>query len=101
MTAAATCAALAGLVGLSAFAGGPVTALAVLLVQALLLATWCRLLDAPAAAGGAAVAAVVAVAGDAVLALRDADQPLQPLAGLLAMAFLGALVAQVLRRDGR
>jgi hypothetical protein len=101
MIAAGTCAALAGLVVLTAFAGGAFTALSVLLVQALLLTRWFRLVDAPAAAGGTAVALVVGGGADGVLALTDTDTWLEPLAGLVALSFLAALLMQILRRDGR
>jgi hypothetical protein len=105
MTAAVTCTALAGLVALAAYGGVGALAAAVLVVQALLLLGVYRDVLGPAGRQGAAAAAAlpgaVALASDIALVARDGEPHLAPLAGILGLAFLSAILVQVVRRDGR
>lgn len=85
---------------------GAATAPAVLLgavglAQALVLATWHRALGVPGAVGGVVVASAVALASDVLVLVADGDRPLEALPAVLALSVLGALVAQLLRRDER
>ena len=79
----------------------PLLFAALVVTQAVVVATWHRCLGVPGAAGGAAVAGAAAIAAD-ILALDGArDRPLPGVPAVLALAVLAALVHQLARRDGR
>ncbi len=92
---------LAVAVALSAFAGAVPLALAVLLVQAVLVLAWPRALALPAAVSTVVVAASAAAAADALLVRDVGSRPLEPVAGVLGLVLIAALLAQLARRDGR
>lgn len=79
------------------------TALAVAVgaVQLLIVAAWFSHVGVPGGTGGRAVAAVAVVTVDTVLVARDTVPALAPLAWVLGPAVVVAIVAQLLRRDGR
>lgn len=101
MAVAVTAPALSAAVVLGAVTTPVVLALAVLLVQGLLVAAWHRSLEVPGAAGGALVAGAAAVAAVALVLADDGDRPLAVLPALLAGAVLAGLGHQLSRRDGR
>jgi len=75
---------------------------AVVLVQALVVASWHRALAVPGAVGGGLVAGAAAVGADVLVLVRDdGDRPLSAVTPVLALAVLAALVQQLARRDGR
>ena len=79
----------------------PLLFAALVVTQAVVVATWHRCLGVPGATGGAAVAGAAAISAD-VLALDGArDRPLSHVPAVLALAVLAALVHQLARRDGR
>jgi len=93
---------LAGLLALASYAGPPVLLLALLLVQAVLVGGWYGFADVPGERGGVVVALGAAAGADAVLLLQDTDPPtLAPLAGVVGLVLVAALLHQLLRRDGR
>lgn len=92
----------AGLVALACYAGRPVLLLALLLVQAVLIGGWYGFANVPGERGGVVVALGAAAGADAVLLLQDTDPPsLAPLAGVVGLVLVAALLHQLLRRDGR
>ena len=93
--------ALALLVVLAAVAGQGVLVLAVALVQGCVIAGWHRSVAAPGATEGAVVAAAAALAADGLVLTAPADRPLARVPAVLALAVIGSLVAQLVRRDGR
>jgi hypothetical protein len=93
--------ALAAALVLGAAAGAAVLVLAVLLVQGLVVATWHRALDVPGALGGALVAGAACVGADVLVLAEEGERPLAAVPPVLALAVLGALAHQVLRRDRR
>lgn len=100
--AAAVAVGLALALGLAA--AGPVAVLvaAVALVQVLVALRWFAVLDVDAAArGGAIVGAAAAIGADLAVALRDDRRPLTPVASVLGLAMVAALIHQLVRRDGR
>lgn len=93
--------ALAGALALTAYAGEIALLLAVLVVQGLLASGWHRTLDVPGSVGGMVLAGGAALAADILLLLRDEARPLAPIAGVLGVAVLGAMVHQLLRGPAR
>jgi hypothetical protein len=93
--------ALAGALALAAYAAEAPLALAVLVVQGLLVWGWYDALDVPGRTGGWALAGAAAVTTDVLLLVRDDTRALTPVAGVLAVAMLGAMVHQLGRRGGR
>ena len=93
--------ALALVLVLAAAAGEGVLVLGIALVQAGVVAGWYRSVDVPGAVHGAVVAATAAVAADALVLTAPADRPLARVPAVLALAVVGALAAQLVRRDGR
>lgn len=81
----------------ASYAGMPVLLLAVLLLQAGLVAGWFATLGLDAGAGPAVVSMASAVAADG-LVVRAADASLARLAGVIGMSVVGALAAQLVRR---
>jgi len=79
----------------------PLLLAALVVTQAVVVATWHRCLGVPGAAGGAAVAGATAVAADVLVLDGSSDQPLSSVPAVLALAVLAALVHQLARRDGR
>lgn len=73
---------------------------AVLLVQVVLVATWCLATRPPGVIGVAVVGAGTAVASDAVAAFSD-EVTIGPLAGVVAAAFGATVVAQLVRGVAR
>jgi hypothetical protein len=93
--------ALAAVVVLGAAAGEEVLLLAVALVQGCLVAGWHRSVGVPGAVEGALIAAAAALAADVLVLTAPADRPLARVPAVLALAVLGAVGAQLVRRDGR
>jgi hypothetical protein len=93
--------ALALVLVLAAAAGEGVLVLAVALVQACVIAGWHRSVGVPGAVEGALVAGAAALAADMLVLTAPADRPLARMPAVLSLAVLGALVAQLARRDGR
>jgi hypothetical protein len=93
--------ALAGALALSAHAGETPLAVAVLVVQGLLVWGWYDALDVPGRAGGSILAGAAAVTADVLLLVREDTRALTPVAGVLAVAMIGAMVHQLARRRGR
>jgi hypothetical protein len=89
--------ALAGAIALTGLAGSLPLALAVGLAQATLIATWHRALDVPGFLGGAVLCGLTALAVDLLL-LREEARPLAPVTGVLALAMVGVLLHQLVRR---
>ena len=73
----------------------------VLVAQALLISGLHRGLQVSAPVSGMAVAGVVAVAADVVVARADEPHTLEPVVAVVACAFLLAVVQQLARRDER
>lgn len=95
--------AVCALLAVTAYAGTPYLAAAVVLVVIGIALGWWGLLSLPHPTGTALVVAVCGVfaVGVATWAAQESDQPLAPFAGLLAFAVLAAFVHELLRRDGR
>ena len=93
--------ALAGALALAGYADEAPLVLAVLVVQGLLVWGWYDALDVPGRTGGSVLAGAAAVTADVLLLVRDDTRALTPVAGVLAVAMLGAMVHQLARRDGR
>ncbi len=93
--------ALAGALSLTAYAGEEALTLGVLVVQGLLVWSWYDALDVPGRTGGWIVAGTAAVAADVLILVRDDTRALTPVAGVLALAMIGAMVHQLARRGGR
>jgi hypothetical protein len=93
--------ALAGALALAAYAAEAPLVVAVLVVQGLLVWGWYDALGVPGRTGGSVLAGAAAVTADALLLVRDDTRALTPVAGVLAVAMLGAMVHQLARRDGR
>lgn len=95
--------AVCALLAVTAYAGTPYLAAAVVLVVLGIAVGWWGLLSLPHPKGTALVVALcgVVAVGAAVWAAEESDQPLAPFAGLLAFAVLAAFVHELLRRDGR
>jgi hypothetical protein len=93
--------ALAGALSLAAYAAEAPLVLAVLVVQGLLVWGWYDALGAPGRIGGMVLAGTAAATADVLLLVRDDTRALTPVAGVLAMAMLGAMVHQLTRRPGR
>jgi len=79
----------------------PLLLAALVVTQAVVVATWHRCLGVPGGVGGAAVAGAAAVAADVLVLDGAGDQPLSSVPAVLALAVLAALVHQLARRDGR
>ncbi|MGZ4614727.1 MAG: hypothetical protein ACXV4A_04135 [Actinomycetes bacterium] len=97
----ALAAALAVSTALAALAPTWVLLLAVALAQGLLVSRWFAALDAPGSTGGMLVAGAAALAADVLVVVRDERHPLAPLAIVLGLTLVAALLMQLLRRDGR
>ena len=93
--------ALAGALGLAAYAGQTLVVLAVLVVQGLLVWGWHDALDVPGRIGGMILAGAAAVTADVLLLVGDDTRALTPVAGVVAVAMLGAMVHQLARGPGR
>jgi hypothetical protein len=93
--------ALAGLLAAGSLGGRLGLAAAVLLVQAVLLAGWTRELDVPVTVPAIALPAAVAIATVGVLVARVDEPVLAPVVGLVAVAFVLALLVQLARRPPR
>jgi hypothetical protein len=98
---AVAAAALVTATALAALAAPFVLLLAVLLAQGLLVSRWFVALGVPGGGGGAVVAGGAALAADLLVVLRDERRALAPVAGVLGVAMLAALIHQLVRRDGR
>ena len=98
---AALTVALAGALALAGYADEAALVLVVLVVQGLLVWGWYTALDVPGRIGGSALAGAAAVTADVLLLVRDDTRALTPVAGVLAVAMLGAMVHQLTRRGGR
>ena len=94
-------AAMAALVGVAGYAGVPVLAAAVLLVDAVLLWGWTLLLDLPAPRSTTAALGLAAVATLLSVALTRDEPYLQWLPLAAAGSVLACFAHQLLRRDGR
>jgi hypothetical protein len=95
-------AALAGLVGLSAYSGSFVLALAVGLVVLVTAVGWAALFDLPAPVGSAVLVGAAGWAGVALaLAVQHKTRPLAWFAALVAACVLAAFVREILRRPPR
>ena len=90
--------ALAGAVALAAYAAEAPLALAVLVVQGLLVWSWYGVLDVPGRTGGSILAGAAAVTADVLLVVRDDTRALTPVTGVLAVAMIGAIIHQLARR---
>jgi hypothetical protein len=93
--------ALAGALTLTAYAAEAPLALAVLVVQGLLVWGWHDALGVPGRSGGSVLAVAAAVTADVLLLVRDDTRALTAVAGVLAVAMIGAMIHQLSRRDGR
>lgn len=93
--------ALAGALALAAHAGEVPLVLAVLVVQGLLVWGWYDALGVPGRTGGSVLAGAAAVTADVLVLVRDDTRALTPVAGVLAVAMIGAMVHQLARGDGR
>ena len=93
--------ALAGALALAAYAGQTLVVGAVLVVQGLLVWGWHDALDAPGRIGGMILAGTAAATADVLLLVRDDTRPLTPVAGVVAVAMLGAMVHQLARGPRR
>lgn len=87
--------------GLGGTGGRALLLVALLAAQGLALAGWWTLLGAPGARTGLPVAAASVVLADVLLAVRDGSPALAPVTWVLGPAVTAAIVAQLLRRDGR
>lgn len=94
-------AAASGLLAFAASAGHYPLALAVFLLQVGLAVGWFRLAPVPAPRRSLALTVATAVATDAFLLAQGPAITVGPLAGVLAFAFVAALVSEVTRRDER
>lgn len=101
MTAALGALALAAALVAGGLTATPGLVVAVLLAQGALVAGWFPALRVPGAAGGRLVVAGTAVAADVAVLAADETRPLEHVAAVLAVALLGSLAHQLLRRDGR
>ncbi|MEP6761237.1 MAG: hypothetical protein ABJA93_07710 [Sporichthyaceae bacterium] len=101
MPAAALTVALAIALTLAAYAGEALVVPAVLVVQGLLVWGWHDALDVPGRTGGMVLAGAAAATADVLLLVRDDTRALTPVAGVLAVAMLGAKVHQLARRPHR
>jgi hypothetical protein len=95
--------AVCALLAVTAYAGTPYLAAAVVLIVLGIALGWWGLLPLPHPKGTALVVALCGVlaVGVAVWAGEAIDEPLSPFAGLLAFAVLAAFLHELLRRDGR
>lgn len=93
--------ALAGALALAAYAGQTLVTVAVLVVQALLVWGWHDALDVPGRIGGMILGGAAAATADVLLLVREDTRPLTPVAGVVAVAMLGAMVHQLARGPGR
>jgi hypothetical protein len=93
--------ALAGALSLAAYAAEAPLVLAVLVVQGLLVWSWYAALDVPGRTGGMVLAGAAAATADVLLLVRDDTRELTPVATVLAVAIIGAIVHQLARRGGR
>ena len=75
--------------------------LGVVMVQALVLEGWHRALGAPGRLGGLVLGLGAALACDLLVLADDGKAPLAPVPAVLGVAMVGAVVHQMLRRDGR
>lgn len=78
-----------------------VVLLGVVVVQALVIEGWHRVLGVPGRAGGVVVAAAAAIGADLLVLAADGRTPLGPVPAVLGVAMVAAVVQQLLRRDGR
>lgn len=86
---------------LAALAGDGVLVLGVALVQAGVVAGWHRSMSVPGAVQGMVLAAATAGSADIAVLLAPGDRPLSRLPAVLAVAMVGALGGQLVRRAGR
>ena len=93
--------ALAGALGLAAYAGETLVGRALRVVQGLLVWGWHDALDAPGRIGGMILAGTAAATADVLLLVRDDTRALTPVAGVVAVAMLGAMVHQLARGPRR
>jgi hypothetical protein len=93
--------ALAGALALAAYAAEAPLVLGVLVVQGLLVWGWHDALGVPGRTGGRVLAGAAAATADVLLLVRDDTRALTPVAGVLAIAMLGAMIHQLARRQGR
>lgn len=93
----AAAAGVSGAVAAAAAGGRAALICAVVVVQAMLAAGWLRAAAIPGAAGAAVVVVVAAAAADGYAA-RDSAEPLAPVAGVVAVAFLATLLLQLAQR---
>lgn len=98
--AAVVAAVLAAAVGAGAALGPGPYLLLVGAVQALLIAAWWTAVRPPGRTAAVVVAGGAAVAGD-LLVLRDGGGTLEPVVGVVAVAFVATVVAQLARGVGR
>lgn len=93
--------ALAGALALAAYAAEVPLALAVFVVQGLLVWGWYDALGVPGRTGGMVLAGAAAVTADVLLLVRDDTRALTPVVSVLAVAMIGAMVQQLARPGGR
>lgn len=93
--------AYAGLLVAGTLTAPVVLLLAVVLLQATVVATWHRSLRVPGALGGMVVAGAAAVASDVVALAGEADRPLAGVPAVLGLVLPAALAHQLARRGGR
>ena len=84
-----------------ALAGPAYVWVGVVLAQVLLLLSWHRALGASDPIGGMVVGGVLTVAADIAVAVKDDQVTFGPIAVVLGVGYLLAVVQQLVRRDGR
>jgi hypothetical protein len=97
----AIAAALAVMLALAAAGPTALLVAALAVVQGMVAARWFSAAGAPGAPVGSAVGAAAGVAATVSVAVRDDQRPLAPLAAVLGLVVLAALLHQLARRDGR
>lgn len=86
---------------LGALAGVPVLLVALLVCQGLAVVSWHRAVAVPGRVAGGAVGGAAALAADVAAIASGPDRPLAALGAVLGLVVPAALLAQLVRRDGR
>jgi hypothetical protein len=100
VTATVACLLAAGLL-LGGLTAPGVLLIAVVLVQGALAGRWFAALAAPGGTAGTGLVLGAAVAADALVLTADDTRPMGEVPGVLALALLGSLGLQLVRRNGR
>ncbi len=100
-TGALLAAALGAMLALASVAGHTPLLVGVVLAQGLLLYGWYTVVDVPGRLLGCVLAGGAGLAADVAMRARGDDPSLGPLAGVLGLAAVGAIVHQLARTDGR